>query len=363
MPVKFHSEFNTGFNPNYLDFPGFDKNSVLHIFDVFSDNFLQNLFSAKGQPGVIISDHIVKHDGIKKYDLKFYGMPCWLIREKQQWTLEDFKGESLITERCCNFMINKKQANRYACAKLCDIFLQPEHFLYTFSGIARNFDCKHFLRDMDELGTKSPLSDKERAEFLSPVKSETRFIVNEQTKVEHIDVGNNIGRVWYGSNRRSWNTIKEIFQKTAVALITETADAFDDGVSENQTVFTEKTLFPMLALNFPIWVGGYCNAEMWQKMGFDIFEDVIDHSYQHYDTLIERCVYAVKNNLHILTNFNSAQSLRKKHYDRLLENRRLILSNTLENYRDNLIESANEEHKQYLQLVKDKFINTTTNMV
>ena len=93
-------------------------------------------------------------------------------------------------------------------------------------------------------------------------------------------------------------------------------------------------------MNFPIWVGGgNCQAEMWKKLGFDVFDDVINHDYQHYDTLLERCVYAFTLNKEILTDIDYATSLRNANIERLKNNRSLILSGKLSDYIKNELET------------------------
>ena len=81
--------------------------------------------------------------------------------------------------------------------------------------------------------------------------------------------------------------------QSAVALISESADF------QKASVFTEKTLYALMALNFPLFIGGYGHADQLTRMGFDVFDDIIDHSYQYKETLFERCYYAFYNNLEL----------------------------------------------------------------
>jgi hypothetical protein len=324
---------SSGAERDFDKFPILDNNYIFHIFDVFTKDFVDELFIQKGKPGSIISDHIMYHQQLTNLkDINSYGLPIWLSREITQWNYSDFNDDIPASNSCFNFMINKKQLSRFVCLKLVDIFLDIKKGCYTWSGIAREFDCQIIIDEMNYLGDNSPLTTSQRAELLTPVKIKEHFIKNNE--LENVYAAD-YGRIGFGTTRDTWNVLKNIFNDTVVSLITETVPD-----NEKMSVFTEKTLFSVLGLNFPIWIGGYKQAEIWKKMGFDVFDDIIDHSYQNYDTLIERCVYAIKFNLDILTDINLATELRIKCHDRLLENRSRILGDCLENYTNSIIKSA-----------------------
>jgi hypothetical protein len=133
----------------------------------------------------------------------------------------------------------------------------------------------------------------------------------------------------YGGNAWTWkNGLNDLFSKSAISLITESVRY------QQSMTFTEKTLYSVLGLTFPIWVGGYNQASEWEKLGFDAFNDVVDHSYQSYNTLIERCYYAFSNNLELLTNKSKSAELRAIHQERLFKNRELLLQNQLGKFVD-----------------------------
>jgi hypothetical protein len=93
---------------------------------------------------------------------------------------------------------------------------------------------------------------------------------------------------------------------------------------QKAAIFTEKTAYSVVGLTFPIWVGGYKQAQAFEKIGFDVFDDIVDHSYQHYDTLIERCYYAFEKNLRLLTDQTHTYNLRNQCMDRLRNNFELL---------------------------------------
>ena len=63
--------------------------------------------------------------------------------------------------------------------------------------------------------------------------------------------------------------------------------------------------------------------------GFDVFSDVIDHSYQYYNTALERCYHAIHDNIDILIDVDRAKELRKRHWHRLQRNQDLLIQQNL----------------------------------
>jgi len=85
-----------------------------------------------------------------------------------------------------------------------------------------------------------------------------------------------------------------VFEPTAVSLITEPA------FQERETILTEKTIMAIWSGTIPIWVGGWKCADTMRDFGFDVFDDVIDHSYQDLSDPINRCCQAVELNISVL---------------------------------------------------------------
>ena len=225
------------------------------------------------------------------------------------------------TKTAFNFMVNKKQVNRYLCIKLVELF-ELTSFDYTWSGVDQNFDMSTILEELDTLGTSSPMTRDERTFLLSPITTQPKILsVIQGTTSTNSYIKNSVGPwgVWIGG-------LKSIFERSAVSLITESI-SYDPAM-----VFTEKTVYATIGLTFPIWVGGYRQAQNWKKLGFDTFDDVIDHSYQHHNTVIERCYYAIKNNLKILQDVEYASQLRSTHMERLKANDALLRSDHLERF-------------------------------
>jgi len=350
------STFGVGFYCYDDSFPEMNSNTAYHIFDAFDDDHLQEVFSNRGMPGMIVSDSMLSYDGLPD-EVKFVGLPLWINRERKQWMLSEFDNKLPVTTSSFNFMINRSQTSRYLLCKLVDILLTKSDYSYTYSGTKRNFDCTAIVNELNLLGERSPLTASEKGQLLSPVKLKTNFVMTNTTDATQVDTGNSAGGVEYGNNKHSWQSLKHIFFNSGIALITESTEY------QKASMTSEKSLFPIFGLNFPIWVGGYCEADAWKNMGFDVFDDVINHDYQRYDTLVERCVYAIKLNLKLLTDVELVAKLRQQHHERLLENRYKLLTGELEKFIEREVSTVDPDWRPALDDVVNLFKHSKTNML
>jgi len=139
-------------------------------------------------------------------------------------------------------------------------------------------------------------------------------------------------------NAHTYNKLlqKTVFEPSCISLITEPA------YYEKETIVTEKTLMALYAGTIPIWVGGWRIADYMASMGFDVFDDIVDHSYQREPDPELRCDYAVKRNLELLRNFDlasdSIELTRLQHnYDLLQQN--VFLKDVLEKTQQSELQS------------------------
>ena len=302
---------------------------VLHVYDIFDQQYINQILK-KGTPGAILSDHLLT----PPYSdlIPFFGLPLWVGNEVVNIIYGYKFDDNISTINCFNFMINKKQINRFLCIKFVEWF-KLSNFDYTWSAVDQTFDMSDILAEITLLGDQSPLDQATKSFILSPIKLEKRFIeFSKQTLTATGGVKN------YGGNSWTWrNGLNKMFLSSAISLITESV------WTQKAAVFTEKTIYSVLGLTFPIWVGGYNQATEWKNIGFDVFDDIIDHSYQSYDTLIERCYYAFANNLDLLSNKDKSAKLRLLCKDRLLKNRKLLLNNHLGIIANNKISTYPQE--------------------
>lgn len=296
----------TTYELDYLD------NDVLFISDFYEPSRLDRLISHT-QPKYIINNYYISTDGEDKYnDLPVYCAPG--VFALFNITLMSADLPEITNYNTFNFIINKKHIHRTLCIRLVEMFKLTD-YTYTWSGLGRELDMSNIITELDQLGTSSPLTKEQRQFLLAPIEIESKFFEMPE------GVKSTDSYIKYNSNAYTWNNfLKNIFASSAVSLITESHGYL------KKAGFTEKTSYTILGLTFPIWVGGYNQAQGLKQLGFDVFEDIIDHSYQSYPTLIERCYYAIANNLEILSNKSLAHELRTKNLNRLKANRDLLLS-------------------------------------
>jgi len=278
------------------------------------DNLTQELFNQlierHGRPDILVNS---AHPIFDSHGIEYYYWPDD-INTLVNPLVTQSQVQDYPTEYCFNFSINRNAVNRHLLIKLVEWY-HLTSYDYTWNGKNPSFNLQELLPEFDTLSDKvvGRVTD-----FASHVVAPISTI---QSKFFDIDADPHATRecliMWEYK-------LKEIFGKSAVSLISEPS-----GV-EKTINFTEKTLFSMQALTFPIWVGGYKQAELWGQHGFDTFDDVIDHSYQYYETTLERCIHAFKDNLQILTDVTFAREQRAKHMDRLLYNQEIMLPNLQE---------------------------------
>jgi hypothetical protein len=288
---------------------------VLFVGDTFSNLQIQKLKKQYPNIVAVVSNNLTVHN---LDNVEFYGAPYWLQQHTTLFFNLKFDAPP-TTKYIFTFTINKKQINRFLLLKLVEWFKLTD-YCYTWSGIGREFDMSDILDELNGL-ERQPFGNQTKAFLLSPVKFKKKFI-----NIVDDTVNTDYAMLNYGSNVDTWQKfLNKMSYDSAISLIAESI------CHEKNMTFTEKTVYSVLGLNFPIWIGGYKQASEWENYGFDSFNDVIDHSYQNHDTLIERVFYAFKLNYKLLTDLSLATKLRTTHMNRLLANRQLMLDNHLKN--------------------------------
>jgi hypothetical protein len=104
-------------------------------------------------------------------------------------------------------------------------------------------------------------------------------------------------------------------------------------------LLTEKTMNSIYGCNFPILLSGAGAVAHLRNIGFDMFDDIIDHSYDQIDNPFDRIVSAVESNREILTDANYVKNLWQQNVARFKNN----------------INVANNIHQWYATRGTDKF--------
>lgn len=250
-------------------------------------------------------DHLLKSHGCKQVkifqdffwlpvdsDFETFFAPVWLSRFCYfPFVYPNVATEIPRTDHCFNFMIYKLRSLRQqAIQALIDRQLTTECYTYPVANYT---------------------GEKIKPKFY---------------KSHRQDIYNNVAD--YNDFLKS-----NVFDHSAVCLITETMEP----EWHNNMTFTEKTLWPMLSLNFPIWLGGYRQAELWKAVGFDTFDDIINHDYQWDQDPEKRIHRALDENKRLLTDLTYASDLRNQLQQRLFANQSLVLNKHIESYCQTLL--------------------------
>lgn len=107
---------------------------------------------------------------------------------------------------------------------------------------------------------------------------------------------------------------EHIYKHTALSIIPETC------FRERAYGPTEKTLDAIYSGCFMIWVGAWKSAEVLEKIGFDVFHDVIDHSYQYIEHPGKRVAEALLRNKELILDIDRQRRLKTQHHQRLQNN-------------------------------------------
>lgn len=98
------------------------------------------------------------------------------------------------------------------------------------------------------------------------------------------------------NNSENFNQyLRKLYSNTAVEIVNETIWFPDPG-----GVVSEKYLNSVYGFNFPIIVSVRNTVAYLRELGFDMFDDIIDHSYDVIDSPAIRLVSALNLNLHLL---------------------------------------------------------------
>lgn len=132
--------------------------------------------------------------------------------------------------------------------------------------------------------------------------------------------------------------LRPIYENTMIEIIPETQcyniNRFD---TAHTNIVTEKTVNSILARNFPIWISGHHTVKYLREfVGLDVFDDIIDHSYDNETDPLTRIYKATNDNQHLFRDPN-LQSLWEQNQHRFESNINIILNDICDLYYDTAI--------------------------
>jgi hypothetical protein len=120
-----------------------------------------------------------------------------------------------------------------------------------------------------------------------------------------------------GPNDNCSNFLKNLtpyYQNTFIEFINETS------YTESAFLITEKTANCFYGCSFPIWISSPGTVNFLRSIGLDVFDDIIDHSYDLEQHPIQRMHLAIMNNSHLLINSDLVKQLWIKNKHRFSKN-------------------------------------------
>lgn len=138
------------------------------------------------------------------------------------------------------------------------------------------------------------------------------------------------------------NNLRPMYANSFVEIVNETT--FSDPV----LLLTEKTMHCFAAFNFPILISTPGTVGFLRHLGFDMFDDVITHRYDHVTDSINRITTAISDNYEILSNSELAKKKWKECLPRFEKNWEIVKSGALSSW--------------YEQRLRNEFANAINNL-
>lgn len=180
-----------------------------------------------------------------------------------------------------NIVMNKIRPDRILTSCWLNNNKQHYDFLYTQSW--DQADVTHQLYELLQIGG------------ITDYKNSANIILETMSK-------NWIGSEYVGGNARNFQqNVSDIFYSSVFSVVLEPV------FWENDCYITEKYLNALYGLTIPI-VSGYNSCNCLKNMGFDVFDDIIDTSYQHIENASTRTWQMMELNK---TVFNDANNIIK----------------------------------------------------
>jgi hypothetical protein len=122
------------------------------------------------------------------------------------------------------------------------------------------------------------------------------------------------------------NNLVPLYQNSFVEFVTESVYDYD------LAWVTEKLLNSQLGSNFPIWISGRGTVTWLREHGFDVFDDVVDHTYDSVQDPVVRMQMCIDSNLNLFKDAKRTKKLWQTHQYRFQQN-----VNWYKNTYDNLL--------------------------
>lgn len=289
------------------------------------------------QEHLIVFDHVLSEDVLaQKYRCAFF--PVFQAAEVEQFSRQSIRPNWSSKPYTFNFMINKPRIHREF------LLILIKHFGLT------NYTHTLPWQEMS-LSRANFRTITDNADYLQMID---RTVVDdipftdykfgpERTLQKGILNGSFPNAETYDQLLRT-----TVFEPSCISLITEPA------FFERETIHTEKTVMAIYGGTIPVWVGGWRLADTMRSMGFDVFDDIVDHSYETLADPMDRVYSAIERNLALLQDHTRVAEFIKNNQDRFAHNLTVLQSNPfLQICHDRLAACAPEERAEIKNIIPD----------
>ena len=308
-----------------------------HCYHV--EKLLENS-SSVAQDCIIVMDHINHDDELTKYNCLC--LPILIAAQGEEFKNQQIDINWHHKTHAFNFMINKPRPHREFLLMLIEHF-KLDNYTHTLPWRTIN-PSRNSLKQSTTNSLYHSIIDSTRINIAT---TNYRF-GPEVTMDQGIRNGN-------FKNSEIYKHLLQttVFEPSCISLITEPV------FYERETIHTEKTIMAVYGGTLPIWVGGWRLPDYMKSLGFDVFDDIIDHSYQSLPDPLDRAYLAVERNLDLLKDFNRAKKFIEKNRARLEHNLNLFKENVfLTDCFDKVNQYPKETQSKLLSIVP-KYRNNT----
>jgi len=272
---------------------------------------VQALVDNSSHEHVLVFDHVNIQDDLGQYS--HVCLPVFLAAEAQEFVQQQILPDWSAKTKTFNFMINKPRPHRqYLVDEITRLALDNYSYSLCWDNCA-------IPRTNYVFGTETQLE---------------QGILNGTIRNSH---------TYQGLLQQT------VFEPSCVSLITEPA------YWEHESLITEKTLMAIYGGTIPIWVGGWRIADAMRHWGFDVFDDVVDHSYQSLADPEARCHAAIHSNIDLLTDLDRVRAFVAHNLDRLQHNVDLVQHNVFLKDVVHKINSADATLQPTLRTIVEQF--------
>jgi hypothetical protein len=132
------------------------------------------------------------------------------------------------------------------------------------------------------------------------------------------------------------NKLRNYYKDTFVEIVSETS------FTEPAFNLTEKTLNSVYGCSFPIFISSAGTVRFLRAMGLDVFDDVVDHSYDDIEEPWTRLDKAISLNINLLTETERIKYLHKTNQQRFINNVDFVKTTMYDFYKNRTESITNE---------------------